>query len=132
MLVAMLGGRGGAGVASANDAVPVDEAAEVVLKQLAALRVHDFAGAYALASSELRRNFSRGEFEWMMKRAHPEIASSVYAFVVRTHEAGGFLYVTAKVHGKNGKNVEALYEVVREAGTLRVNALSCRHDDGVL
>ena len=102
------------------------------MRQLAALRAHDFGTAYALASRELRRNFSQAEFEWMVKRAHPEVASSAYAFVVRTHETGGFLYVTVKVHGRNGKDVEALYEVVREGVALKVNAVSSRRDDGVL
>jgi len=106
--------------------------ADVVMKLLAALRTQDFATAYALASREMHRHFSRGEFEWMVRRAHPELASSAYAFVVRTHEADGFVYVTVKVHGKNGKNVEALYEIVREGDTLKVNAMSSRPDDGVL
>ena len=116
----------------ADDAVPSTDAADLVLRQLAALRAHDFAGAYALASRELRERFTRAEFEWMVKRAYPEIASSAYAFVVRTHETGGYLYVTVKVHGKNGKDVEALYEVVREGAALKVNAVSSRGDDGVL
>jgi hypothetical protein len=118
--------------ARAADAVLATEAVDLVLRQLAALRAHDFAGAYALASVELRRHFSRGEYEWMVKRTQPEIASSAYAFVVRTHESGGYLYVTVKVHGKNGQDVEALYEVVREGEALKVNAVSSRRDDGVL
>jgi putative lipoic acid-binding regulatory protein len=118
--------------AAADETVPSQEAMELVMQQLAALRAHDFTAAYALASTEMRRHFSRGEFEWMVKRAHPEIASSAYAFVVRTHESGGYLYVTVKVHGKNGKDVEALYELVREGGGLKVNALLSRSDDGVL
>ena len=120
------------GGGAADDAVPASDAADLVLRQLAALRAHDFAGAYALASRELRERFTRAEFEWMVKRAYPEIASSAYAFVVRTHETGGYLYVTVKVHGKNGKDVEALYEVVREGAALKVNAVSSRGDDGVL
>ena len=116
----------------AQEIVPASEAGDLVLRQLAALRAHDYAAAYALASAELRRHFSRGEFEWMVKRAHPELAGSAYAFVVRISEADGYLYVTAKVHGRNGHDVEALYEVVRENGALKVNALSSRRDDGVL
>ncbi len=111
---------------------PSNEAADLVLRQLAALRAHDFAAAYALASAEMRRHFSRGEFEWMVKRAHPEVASSTFAVVVRTHDAGPYVYVTVKVHGRNGTRVEALYEIVRERGTLKVNALSTRPDDGLL
>jgi hypothetical protein len=107
-------------------------AAQLVLQLLAALRHQDFAAAYALASEEMHRHFSRGEFEWMVKRAHPELASSAYAFVVRTHEAGGFLYVTVKVHGRNGKDIEAIYELVREGDTLKVNAMTSRTDDGIL
>ena len=119
--------------AGAEEAVPAaSEAADLVLRQLAALRALDFAAAYALASSEMRRHFSRGEFEWMVKRAHPEVVSSTFAAVVRTHDAGAYVYVTVKVHGKNGTRVEALYEIVREGGTLKVNALSTRHDDGLL
>lgn len=107
-------------------------AATVVLQQIEALRARDFARAYALVSRELRRNFSRNEFEWMVKRAHPEVASSRHAYVVRTHEAGGFVYVTVKIEGRNGKHVEALYEIVREGDALKVNALSSRGDQGVL
>jgi hypothetical protein len=110
----------------------LDEAGALVLRQIAALRAHDFAAAYAFASRELRRTFSRGEFEWMLKRAHPEVASSTFASVVRTHVSGGYVYVTVKVVGRNGQTVEALYEMVQEAGGWRVNALSSRQDDGLL
>ena len=116
-------------VVNADETAP-STAAELVMRLLAALRAQDFTAAYALASKEMHRNFSRGEFEWMVKRAHPELASSAYAFVVRTHEAEGYLYVTVKVHGKNGKDVEALYELVREGDGLKVNAISSRRDDG--
>ena len=118
--------------ARADESGAASDAAALVLRQLAALRAQDFAGAYALVSRELRRTFSRGEFEWMVKRAHPEVASSAYAFVVRTHEADGYVYVTVKVHGRNGKDAEALYEIVREGDGLKVNAVSSRRDDGVL
>jgi hypothetical protein len=110
----------------------LDEAGALVLRQIAALRSHDFAAAYGFASRELRRNFSRGEFEWMLRRAHPEVASSTFASVVRTHESGGYVYVTVKIVGRNGQTVEALYEMVQEAGGWRVNALSSRPDDGLL
>jgi hypothetical protein len=60
------------------------------------------------------------------------MASSAYAFVVRTHEADGFLYVTVKVQGRNGQHVEALYEMVKEKGQWKVNAFSSRRDEGVL
>jgi hypothetical protein len=130
MLAGVLCGFGVGGGEGAED--PQGGAAELVMQQLTALRAHDFEAAYALASKELRRHFTRAEFEWMVKRAHPEIASSAYAFVVRTHEAEGYVYVTVKVHGKNGKDVEALYEVVREGTALKVNAVSSRRDDGVL
>jgi len=108
------------------------EAVAVVMRQIEALRARDFSGAYALVSRELRRHFSRNEFEWMVKRAHPEVASSRNAFVVRTHQTDGFVYVTVKIEGRNGKHVEALYEIVREGDALKVNALSSRGDAGVL
>jgi hypothetical protein len=129
LLVAVVVG-GAAGVARGEE--DSKEAAAVVMRQIEALRAQDFAGAYALVSRELRRNFSRSEFEWMVKKAHPEVASSTYAFVVRTHATDGFVYVTVKIHGRNGKNIEALYEIVREGGALKVNALSSRGDEGVL
>jgi len=117
-------------VAAAQE--PGGEAAELALKQIAALRAHDFTSAYALVSTEFRRHFSPREYEWMVKRAHPEVASSEFAFVVRTHDADGYVYVTVKVRGRNGRNAEALYEMVREKGELKVNALSSRGDDGLL
>ena len=46
--------------------------------------------------------------------------------------SAGFAYVTVKVHGRNGQDVEALYEMVREKGQWKVNALSSRRDEGVL
>jgi hypothetical protein len=118
--------------ASAEELSLPTDAADLVLRQIAALRAYDFTEAYACASKELRRTFTRNEFEWMVKRAHPEVASSAYAFVVRTHEAAGYAYVTVKVQGRNGRNVEALYEMVREGGQWKVNALSTRRDDGLL
>jgi len=118
--------------ARAEDLAPDPAATDLVLHQLAALRAHNFTEAYECVSTELRKLFTRNEFEWMVKRAHPEVASSTYAFVVRTHEAAGFLYVTVKVQGRNGQNAEALYEMVREKGQWKVNALSSRRDDGVL
>ena len=110
----------------------LDEAGALVLAQIEALRKHDFATAYGFSSRELRRNFSRGEFEWMVKRAHPEVADSTFASVVRTHESAGYVYVTVKVRGCNGESVEALYEMVHEADGWRVNALTSRPDDGLL
>ena len=130
VLAALAGALGGGRGEAAEDAQ--GGAAELVMQQLNALRAHDFEAAYALASKELRRHFSRAEFEWMVKRAHPEIASSAYAFVVRTHEAEGYVYVTVKVHGRNGTDVEALYELVREGTAFKVNAVSSRRDEGVL
>jgi hypothetical protein len=106
--------------------------ADLALHQIAVLRSHDFAAAYALGSGELRRNFSRGEFEWMLRRAHPEVASSSSAVVVRTHESNGYVYVTLRVVGRNGKSVEALYEMVREAEAWKVNAVSSRPGDSTL
>jgi hypothetical protein len=117
--------------AAAEDG-PLGEAGALVLRQLEALRAHDFTAAYAFSSVELRRHFSRGEFEWMLKRAYPEVANSSFASVVRTHASGGYVYVTVKVIGRNGQTVEALYEMVREAGGWRVNALSSRPDNDLL
>ena len=118
-------------VVGADESAP-STPGDLVMQLLDALRAQDFTTAYALASKEMRRHFSRGEFEWMVKRAHPEVASSAYAFVVRTHESDGFLYVTVKVQGRNGQPVEAVYELVREKGQWKVNALSSRGDEGTL
>ena len=120
------------GVATPGHGGALDDAGALVLRQIQALRSHDFAGAYAFSSRELRRNFSRGEFEWMVKRAHPEVVESTFASVVRTHESGGYVYVTVKIRGRNGQALEALYEMVQEADGWRVNALTSRRDDGLL
>jgi uncharacterized protein DUF4864 len=128
MLAVVVLGASGTGAAEEVSGA----AAEIVLKQIALLRAHDFASAYALVSRELRRTFSRSEFEWMVKRAHPEVANSTRAYVVRTHETDGFVYVTVKVQARNGQYAEALYEIVREGDGFRVNALSSRRDEGTL
>ena len=130
-LVALLGLLAVVSPAAAGEGVS-GAAADLVMKQIALLRAHDFTSAYALVSRELRRTFTRNEYEWMVKRAHPEVASSAHAYVVRTREAPGFVYVTVKVLGRNGRHVEALYEIVREGDAFRVNALSTRRDEGVI
>ena len=118
--------------AGAGSETAGEEPAALVLRQIEALRARDYGGAYALASRELRRTFSPGEFEWMVRRAHPEVASSSSAAVVRTRESGGYVYVTVHVQGRNGRRVEALYEVVRERDGWKVNALSSRADEGTI
>ncbi|HYE89899.1 MAG TPA: DUF4864 domain-containing protein [Terriglobales bacterium] len=108
------------------------EPAELAMRHLEALRTHDFAAAYALASRDFRRTFSRSEFEWMLKRAHPEVAGHASAVLIRTRENDGFVYVTVRVQGRNGKHVEALFEIVREGDAWKVNALTTRPGDNVL
>ena len=110
----------------------VEEAAtEPVLRQLDAFRRNDYDAAYTFASADIHRLFGRAEFEAMVKRGYPEIADSVRAHVAGTRvSADDHVYVVVKVRGANGQQIEALYEVIREGGAWKINAVVSKPDPG--
>jgi len=114
-------------------AASVDEqaAAASVLRQLDAFRQNDYDTAYTFASIEIHSLFTRETFERMVKSGYPEIAASTRARVASTRpEQDGRIYVVLKIRGANGSHVEAVYEMVREAGAWKINGVIARPDPG--
>jgi len=109
------------------------EAMEPPIRQLEAFRRGDFDTAYTFASSEIKQLFDRQRFEAMVKDGYPEIARSASASIVRSILApNGLVYLTLKIRGSNGKSVEALYELILEAGEWKINGVTSKPDPGVV
>lgn len=106
-------------------------AADPALRQLDAFRRNDYDTAYTFASAEIRRRFDRPGFETMVKSGYPEIAHSARARVVSTRVTPeGTVHLVLKIRGANGQHVEALYEMVLEAGGWKINGVVARPDPG--
>jgi hypothetical protein len=112
-------------------AQPAPDAAETIFQQLDAFRRNDYDAAYAFASGQIRQLFDRRAFEQMVRRGYPEIAESTRAHVAeRTLGPDGHAYLRLKIRGANGQRVEAVYEMVQEGGTWRINGVVARPDPG--
>ena len=108
-----------------------DRASEPVLQQLEAFRRGDYDLAYSFASTEIRSLFDRPAFERMVKSGYPEIADSARALVAERRIApDGHVLLVLKIRGANGRHIEALYDMVWEAGTWRINGVVARPDNG--
>jgi hypothetical protein len=108
-----------------------ERASEPVLRQLEAFRRGDYDLAYTFASTEIQSLFDRPAFERMVKSGYPEIADPARARVVERRVApDGHVFLLLKIHGANGRHVEALYDMVWEAGVWRINGVVARPDPG--
>ena len=108
-----------------------EHAADPVLLQLEAFRHDDFDLAYTFASTEINSLFDRRAFERMVKTGYPEIADSARARLVERRAApGGHVFLLLKIRGTNGRQIEAIYEMVWEAGTWKINGVVARPDPG--
>ena len=108
------------------------EASEPVLKQLEAFRRGDFDTAYTFASSDIKQQFDRPAFEYMVRNGYPEIARSTFATVAgSTIAPNGHAYLSLKIRGANGNSIEALYELVLENGQWKINGVSAKPDPGL-
>jgi len=106
-------------------------AADPVLRQLDAFRRGDYNTAYGFASAEIQGMFDRGAFERMVRGGYPEIADSVRAHVATARIADdGHVYLLLKIRGANGRQIEALYDMVREAGVWKINGGVAKPDPG--
>ena len=111
----------------------VAAATEPVLKQLDAFRRGDFDTAYTFASESIHQQFDRAAFERMVTGGYPEIARSVFAVVAQGELApNGKVYLVLKIRGANGMSVEAVYELVDEAGAWKINGVIARPDTGII
>ena len=107
----------------------VDDASRVVMQQLEAFRRDDFDTAFTFASQTIHDLFDRTRFEAMVRGGYPEIAHSVRATIDGSKRGdAGELYLFLRVHGINGRAVEAVYEMVNENGHWRINGVVTRPD----
>ena len=108
-----------------------EHAADPVLRQLEAFRHDDYDLAYTFASTEIHSLFDRPAFERMVKTGYPEIADSARARLVERRAApDGHVFLLLKIRGTNGRQIEAIYEMVWEAGTWKINGVVARPDPG--
>jgi len=106
-------------------------AAEPVMRQLEAFRRNDYDTAFTFASAQIHRLFDRQSFERMVKTGYPEIADSVRANVVAARVGpDGHVYLVIKIRGANGQQVEAMYDMVREDGSWKINGVVAQPDPG--
>ena len=116
-------------IAFAQPAADVAAATEVVMSQLEAFRRGDFDAAYGFASATIRDRFDRASFEQMVRTGYPEIGRSVSAYVAGSRAGhDGALYLVLKIRGANGNPIEAVYELVPEDGSFRINGVVTRPD----
>ena len=123
-------------VAAASLAQPepdVKASAGPIMKQLEAFRRGDYDTAYTFAAAEIKELFDRAAFERMVKNGYPEIARSTFALIARS-EVGpdGHVYVRGKIRGANGNSIEAVYDMVQEAGGWRINGVATKPDPGLV
>ena len=113
----------------AQSEADVRDATAVVMQQLDAFRRGDFATAYTFASEMIRSRFDRASFEQMVTLGYPEIGRSASAYVASSRLGpDGTLYLLVKIRGANGNAIEAVYELVREGGSFRINGVVARPD----
>jgi hypothetical protein len=104
-----------------------------VVRQLEAFRRDDYDAAYTFASEEIQLQFDRLRFEVMVKSGYPEIARSTLADVLAAElRPGGLAYVTVRIRGANGQTIEALYELVWQGASWRINGVATRPASGVI
>ncbi|HEV8615590.1 MAG TPA: DUF4864 domain-containing protein [Methylomirabilota bacterium] len=118
-----------ASVAAAQGDRDVADARAAVLEQLEAFRVGNFDAAYAFASAEIRQQFDRRQFEQMVRGGYPEIARPAGVVVDGAERAAnGHVFVFLRIRGVNGGAVQAVYEMVHERGSWKVNGVVTRPD----
>ena len=117
--------------AAGQGADPRAAMTQTVLDQLAAFRQDDWAGAYGYAASAIQAHFPLEAFRQMVTSGYAEIAHSLRATVshVEMIDAAHGL-VEVRVDGANGGTVDALYELVDEQGSWRIEGVLTRPVDG--
>jgi hypothetical protein len=120
--------------ATRADSQPLDADAQaagrVVMRQLEAFRRDDFSTAYGFASVTIRAMFDQARFEQMVRGGYPEIAHSASAAIEGSRRGdAGQIYLLIRVVGDNGRAIEAVYEMVNESGTWRINSVVTRPDE---
>jgi hypothetical protein len=77
--------------------------------------------------------FDRTAFERMVRSGYPEIARSTFALIAHTEVApDGHVHIRVRIRGANGNSIEAVYDMVQEAGGWRINGVATRPDPGLV
>lgn len=113
----------------AESTADTDAAVAIVMRLLDALRRDDFDTAYGFASARVRGLVDRARFETLV-RGYPEMARAAKAVVVeRARGPNGSLRLRLEISGADGRTIDAVYEMVRESGEWKVNAVVIRGPD---
>jgi hypothetical protein len=116
---------------AAGQGDPRTEMTRTVLDQLAAFRRDDWATAYTYASSTIQARFGLEAFRQMVTSGYAPIARSARVTVSRVEVVDtGLGFVEVRVEGANGETVDALYELVDEQGSWRINGVLTRPAGG--
>jgi hypothetical protein len=102
-------------------------AVQSIRKQLDAFKRGDFTEAVTYQSEALKRNFeSTAAFQGMMERSYPQFVrwKTVRFGDARSDAAGDRVVVPAIVKGEDGRTVEAIYTMLREGDTYRVEGVA--------
>jgi len=117
----------------AQPATDVKAAAAPIMKQLEAFRRDDYDTAYTFAAADIKDMFDRTAFERMVRSGYPEIARSTFALIAHTEVApDGHVHIRVRIRGANGNSIEAVYDMVQEAGGWRINGVATRPDPGLV
>jgi ABC-type transporter MlaC component len=117
----------------AQPMMDVKAAAEPITKQLEAFRRDDYDTAYSFAAADIKEMFDRAAFERMVKSGYPEIAHSTFALIAHSAVGpDGHVYVRVKIRGANGNSIEAVYDMIQEAGGWRINGVATKPDPGLV
>ena len=117
--------------ATGQGADPRAAMTQTVLDQLAAFRRDDWAAAYTYASQTIQARFGLEAFRQMVTSGYAEIARSLRATVSHVEMVDvDHGLVQVRVDGANGRTVDALYELVDEQGSWRIEGVLTRPVDG--
>src|SRR5262245_1544785 len=106
-------------------------AADAVMRQLEAFRSGDYRLAYTFASSAIRQQFDLASFERMVMGGYPEIARSASAVVTDSQlNDDGSLLLRLTIRGLDGNAVDAVYQMVLEGSSWRINGVATRPPSG--
>src|SRR5262245_50257795 len=116
-----------AGILLTQTAAPPEmtrAAGETVMRQLEAFRSGDYRLAYTFASAAIRQQFDLASFERMVAGGYPEIARSASAVVTDSQlNDDGSLLLRLTIRGLDGNAVDAVYEMVLEGSSWRINGV---------
>src|SRR5262245_58690115 len=104
---------------------------DTLMRQLDAFRSGDYRLAYTFASSAIRQQFDLGSFERMVTGGYPEIARSASAVVTDSQlNNDGSLLLRLTIRGLDGNAVDAVYQMVLEGGSWRIDGVVTRPPSG--